>query len=259
MRLIACQFTPVWEDRAASFDRVRQLLDAAASPIPAGSMILLPEMFSTGFSMDVEKIAEPEPSPTPAERFLGSLAAQTRSWTLGGLVRRLPNGKGANELAVFDPFGQPAGRYRKIHTFSFAGESEHYESGRESLIFEAGGFNVCPFICYDLRFPERFRDAALHRGATLFPVLANWPTPRVEHWRTLLAARAIENQAFVAGVNRCGSDPKVDYPGQSRIVGPRGELLAEGGPAPAIVTCDISPDAVDSWRSEFPALRDAKR
>jgi predicted amidohydrolase len=116
---------------------------------------------------------------------------------------------------------------------------------------------ICPAVCYDLRFPELFRRG-LQQGAEMFVLGANWPSARQHHWRTLLIARAIENQAFVIGVNRCGSDPHLDYSGGSMALGPKGEILAELGDEERIESVEIDPEKLRSWRGEFPAWRDAR-
>ena len=116
---------------------------------------------------------------------------------------------------------------------------------------------VCPAICYDLRFPELFR-VGLDHGAAMFTVIANWPEARRDHWRALLVARAIENQAIVAGVNRTGRDPHLGYAGDSLVVGPRGEILLDGGSAEGVWSCVLDGGLVDGWRREFPAWRDRK-
>ncbi|HKG80277.1 MAG TPA: nitrilase-related carbon-nitrogen hydrolase, partial [Pyrinomonadaceae bacterium] len=116
-------------------------------------------------------------------------------------------------------------------------------------------FTVSPFICYDLRFPEIFR-AAVFQGAQLFVVIANWPASRVRHWITLLKARAIENQAYVMGVNRCGNDPKLSYSGHSMIIDPRGEVLADASEVEGVISAEIDAEALAQYRREFPFLND---
>ena len=153
MQLIACQHNIQWENREANFDAIRKLLSEYG--IKPGALIVLPEMFSSGFSMNVARVAEATPSLT--ESFLAEIAQEYESWTLGGLVYQLADGKGSNELSVFDPSGQRIGHYQKNHCFSYTGESDHYESGEDVLLFDWQGFKVCPVICYDLRFPELFR------------------------------------------------------------------------------------------------------
>jgi omega-amidase len=123
------------------------------------------------------------------------------------------------------------------------------------VLDRVGPFKIAPTICYDLRFPELYRHAVL-AGADLITVIASWPAPRIAHWRALLIARAIENQAFVVAVNRVGTDPDHEYGGESLIVSPQGEILAEAGPNTAVISADIDPRTTASWRTAFPALRD---
>ena len=253
MQLIACQHNIQWENREANFDAIRTLLSEYG--IKPGALIVLPEMFSSGFSMNVARVAEATPSLT--ESFLAEIAQEYESWTLGGLVYQLADGKGSNELSVFDPSGHRIGHYQKNHCFSYTGESDHYESGEDVLLFDWQGFKVCPFICYDLRFPELFRRS-VKAGADLFPVIANWPDSRVDHWVTLLKARAIENQAFTIGVNRVGKDPKFNYPGHSVIFDPHGTQLALAGISSCCISADIHPQTATEWREEFRALGDMK-
>lgn len=253
MKIFGCQLNIAWENKVANYDRVRRLLDEAH--VSAGSLVVLPEMFSTGFSMNVAAIREGAPSET--EAFLSSVARQYQAHVLGGLVRSDLNGFGRNEAAVFTPDGSLAARYCKMHPFSFGKETQHYVAGHEIATFQWQGFTVAPFICYDLRFPEIFR-VAVRRGAQLFVVIANWPLGRVKHWVTLLQARAIENQACVVGVNRTGNDPKLSYPGRSLIVDPRGEIIADCGSEEGVVAADVELETVTDWRKEFPALQDMR-
>ncbi|MBM3832653.1 MAG: carbon-nitrogen family hydrolase [Verrucomicrobia bacterium] len=251
MKIFCIQLDIIWENKTANYEKVRRLLDAAT--VPAGSLVLLPEMFSTGFSMNVAAIREDTPSQT--ETFLAEIARQHGAFVIGGLVTSGRDNRGRNEAVVIGPEGQRVVRYCKIHPFSFGGESQFYEAGGDIVTFNWHGFTVAPFICYDLRFPEIFR-AAVRRGANLFTVIANWPTKRVQHWTTLLQARAIENQACVIGVNRTGNDPKLAYPGRSLIIDPRGEVLADGRDKEGAVSADADLNQVLSWRDEFPALQD---
>ncbi|MEC7906742.1 MAG: nitrilase-related carbon-nitrogen hydrolase [Verrucomicrobiota bacterium] len=253
MQLIACQYDIQWEDREANFNAIRQLLSSIQ--IRARALIIFPEMFSSGFSMNVDRIAESTPS--QAEAFLKELAETYQAWVLGGLVFKHSDGLGSNELSVFNPEGQLIGHYQKNHCFSYTAESDYYENGEDILLFEWGGFIVCPSICYDLRFPELYRRG-VKAGANLFPVIANWPDSRAKHWTTLLEARAIENQAFVVGVNRTGKDRKWTYPGLLVVYGPKGEEVAIAGDQPSCLIADIDPDIAKKWRDEFRALGDMK-
>jgi predicted amidohydrolase len=251
MKVYGCQFDIAWEDKAANFERVLALL-ATARP-EAGSLVALPEMFSTGFSMRVPEIAETERQETAA--FLSSLARAYQVFVIGGLVTQNEGGRGRNEAAVFSPGGQEIARYHKMHPFSFGGETRYYESGERPILFSWDDFTVAPFICYDLRFPEVFRTA-VRGGAELMVVIANWPQPRESHWTTLLRARAIENQAYVIGVNRCGHDPKLTYSGRTMIVDPRGEALADAGSQETVLSADLNLSSLQEYRRQFPALQD---
>ena len=253
MKLILVQPDVVWEDREANFSHVRQLL-AGARPAPR-SLIILPEMFAVGFTMNVANVAEEHGGPT--EQYLRELASNYDSFVVGGVVSRASSRKGLNEALVAGPGGEVIARYAKLHPFSYAGESEHYERGSEIVTFDWDGLMTAPFICYDLRFPEIYRIAT-QRGAGLLVTIANFPASRVHHWRSLLIARAIENEAFVVGVNRSGADPNVEYPGGSLVVDPRGDILAEAGAGEEVLKAEISVAEIESYREAFPVLRDIR-
>jgi predicted amidohydrolase len=140
-----------------------------------------------------------------------------------------------------------------MHPFKMAGEL--VVPGTEPVVVECGEFKLAPAVCYDLRFPELFR-AGVKRGANLFAVIANWPTARLDHWLTLLKARAIENQSYVIGVNRCGRDPNAEYPGRSQIISPRGEVLADAGGGEGVVRGELDLPELQAYRREFPVLQD---
>lgn len=253
MKIYCVQTDIVWEDKAANFARVEALLSATA---PArDSLVLLPEMFATGFSMNVKAIREPTKEET--WRFLRSTAERFGIFLLAGLVTPARDETGFNQALVFSPDGKELARYSKMQPFTAGGEGDHYEAGRETLLFPWQGFTVAPFICYDLRFPEHFRTAA-RRGAQLFAVIANWPVARIQHWVTLLQARAIENQAYVAGVNRVGIDPKLVYNGRSLIVSPRGDILADAGNGESVIHAEIELAELESYRRDLPFLRDMR-
>ncbi len=250
MRIHCCQHDVTWEDKAANHARVRDLVESAAPD--EGDVLLLPEMFATGFSMNVATITDTTTHET--ESFLAEIAQQYRITVLGGVVTASGT-RGRNECVVIGPEGNEVGRYAKMHPFTFAGENRHYVRGVGPIVVPAGPFAVSPFVCYDLRFPEVFRTAVI-RGASLFAVIANWPTARAEHWSSLLRARAIENQAYVAGVNRCGSDWRQEYAGGSVVFGPKGELVAEAGDGEEVISAELDFAALDAYRREFPALAD---
>jgi predicted amidohydrolase len=234
VRVALIETDTVWEDPAANRARLREIL-------PDADVAVLPELAFTGFTMD------PQPDPD-AEPYLIDLARERGQAILAGYV-----GAGRLNAAVaIDPAGAVLARYAKLHPLSYADEHRHYRRGDDLPVFVLGGARAAMLICYDLRFPEAFREAAL-KGAEIFFVIANWPARRVKHWFTLLRARAIENQAFVVGVNRVGADPRESYVSSSLVAGPHGDVLHEG---PGVVELDLS--VVREWRREFPALDDVR-
>ena len=252
MEIIVLQTDIAWEDRDTNFARVNAMLGTVR--IPAGALLILPELFSVGFTPNVDRCAD---SARESELFLADIARRFDCCVLGGVARKTGSAAAANEAVAFNPDGRPLLRYRKLHPFSLAGEGQHYPAGEMVAAFEWGGFTIAPFICYDLRFPEAFR-AAVELGASFFLVIANWPAQRIHHWTTLLKARAIENQAFVAGVNRVGEDPSHSDPGKSLIVNPPGEVLAEAGATACLLRASCDPRVAEDWRLAFPVLRDRR-
>lgn len=246
------QFDPVWEDRAANHVRVRELVAQAAPQ--AGSLVILPEMFSTGFSMNLAATAEPEGGTT--ECFLQELAARYQCCVIGGVVTRDGIGKGMNQALAVAPDGALLARYTKQHPFSLGGEDQVHAAGDDVCVFTWQGLKIAPLICYDLRFPEVAR-AAVRAGAEVLVYIAAWPRARTQHWITLLQARAIENQAYVVGVNRCGADPHLSYDGRSLVADPYGVILADAATRTHVVTTHLDAEIVRGWRAEFPALKDA--
>jgi predicted amidohydrolase len=253
MQVIGCQLDMKWEDKPANFDLVRRMVEAVPRKTP--SLVVLPEMFATGFSMRVGEIAEAAGGPTDA--FVGELARERGAYVVAGIVGQEPDGRGRNESVVYDPSGRRVACYTKINPFSFGGETKHYISGSEVTIVDVEGWRMAPLVCYDLRFPEIFRRAA-QRGADLMVVIANWPVVRIGHWTALLAARAIENQAYVVGINRTGRDPFHEYSGRSAIYDPHGRAIAELGDEAGIVTAELDLAGLRAYRKKFPALADLR-
>jgi omega-amidase len=252
MKVYGCQLNIVWEDKSANFGRVRSLLGKRR--ISPKSLIILPEMFATGFTMNAADIAEPIDGPTTG--FLRELATHSRSYVLGGFARQAGQ-KIFNEAVCFSPSGGCIARYAKLHPFSPGGESDHYSAGDKITVFRCANLNIAVFICYDLRFPEAFR-AAVSQGAEVIVVIANWPRRRHSHWTALLQARAIENQAYVIGVNRCGRDPKLEYAGGSVVFDPHGRKLAQSGSRESLVSAKLEARLPSEWRQEFPVLKDIR-
>ncbi len=243
------QMESCWEDKQAAFTKLRALL-AAAPPTP-GSLLVLPEMFATGFSTRLEATLEPVEGPTTA--FLLELAATWDCAVVGGVVVPGPDGRGSNQALAVAPDGHILARYTKMHPFAFGGETAVHAPGTSAVLFEWGGLLIAPLICYDLRFPETAR-AAVALGAEVLLFLAAWPARRQQHWLTLLQARAIENQAYVIGVNLCGQDPQFSYPGRTLVVDPHGVIIADAGGRETVLTSRLEPAVVGDWRAQFPAL-----
>ena len=254
MHVVAVQFDITWEDRAANHARVMSILER--EPPPRESLVVLPEMFASGFSMNVAKTAQDETRAD--ERFVAEVCRRFGAWCVVGVVRRGASpGTGRNEAVVFDPAGQLVARYCKMHPFSLAGEHRCCEAGGEIVTFDCQGFSAAPVICYDLRFSELFR-LATRRGANLFLVIANWPDARAEQRLILLRARAIENQAYVVGVNRVGNDPSHHYAGQSVVINPQGEVIARADDGEQLLHADLDLDALNDYRAAFPWQHDMR-
>lgn len=243
------QMEACWEDKAAAFAKVRALV-AAAPPVP-GSLLVLPEMFATGFSTRLEATRESVDGPTTL--FLRELARAWDCAVVGGLVVPGPDGRGCNQALAVAPDGRELARYTKMHPFAFGGEAAVHAPGAAPALLEWGGLRLAPLICYDLRFPEVARGAVA-RGADVLLFLAAWPARRQQHWITLLQARAIENQAYVIGVNFCGQDPQFSYPGRSLVVDPHGVVIADAGSRETVLVSQLEPGVVHEWRAQFPAL-----
>ncbi len=253
MRVHAVQLDCVWESPAENQDRTRRLLAAAA--VPPGGLIVLPEMFLTGFSLRTELTAQDEGG--GQEVYMADLAQRFGCALLGGVVvRDASGGRPRNEALAFAPDGRLLARYTKRFPFSLGGESAAHAAGDKAVAFDFGGLRMAPLVCYDLRFPEVAREAAAC-GAEMLVCIASWPVARVEHWLTLLRARAIENQAWVVGVNRCGRDPNFKYPGRSVVVDPQGVIIADASDREQVLSAFCDPEVARNWRRDFPALRDA--
>lgn len=254
MNVIALQYDIAWEDKPANFAKIRKLLSEIG---PAkGSLVALPEMFATGFSMKADTIAEEYGGPT--EQFLADTAREFGVGLLAGAAMRGRDGRARNKALVFSPAGELLVFYAKMQPFTPGGEPEHYQAGQKPVAFRWEDCMVSPFICYDLRFPEVFRAAAAAHRPELFVLIANWPEKRIQHWVRLLQARAIENQAYVVGVNRLGSDPYYTYPGRSLVIDPQGEILADAGGREGCIRAQLDLAALRKYREGLPFLDDMK-
>jgi predicted amidohydrolase len=251
MKVTGVQLDIAWEDPEANFRRGEELAREAAE---AGSaLVVFPEMFATGFSMNAHLVAG---FAEETREFLSRLARELGVHILGGFAEPA-DPRPANACSLHDPSGEEILHYRKIHPFTLAGEAEAFVAGGAVNTAEVQGVRVTPLICYDLRFPEPFRSAAT--STDLFCVLANWPHPRRHHWSLLLQARAVENQAYVLGVNRSGSGDGHHYTGDSALLDPMGTVLdqAEAG-AEVLVQGHVDPAEVRRVRDHFRFLEDRR-
>lgn len=259
MRAHLVQLDITWEDRQANFQAVDRLL--ARADIQEGDLVVLPELFDSGFSLNTAATTDRDGA---TATYLKDLAEDLGATVQGGRTVRActqTECMATNRMTAFTPDGTLLADYAKVHPFSFGREGEAFEGGStvDTYTWRSGDQTavVCPAVCYDLRFPELFRLAFL-AGAEVFALGANWPDARQHHWRALLIARAIENQAIVLGVNRTGPDPHLNYVGGTIAVGPTGDVLGELGPEEAVLSVDIDLSAVRNWRKTFPARQDIK-
>jgi len=252
VKAIAIQFDIAWENKPANFATVRRLLGLATPE--EDSLVVLPEMFATGFSMNTAAIAETAGGET--EQFLAATAKEFGVCLVAGAAMRGRDGHVRNKALVFSPEGGLLAFYAKMRPFTPGGEHEHFTAGERPVVFRWGECSVAPFICYDLRFPELFREVAASHRPELFVVIANFPAKRIAHWRILLQARAIENQAYVVGVNRIGHDPFNDHNGQSLIVDSLGEVLADAGEGEGFIRAEVDLPNLRKYRGGLPFLDD---
>lgn len=251
MKVAAIQHDIFWEEPERTRDHVAPMIaDAAAQ---GARLISLTEMFATGFSMRPERVGEPEGG--PSEQFLIDQAAEHGAVLIGSVAQRGADGQYRNNAIVAAPDGR-VWRYAKIHPFTYAGEHEHYAAGDRFLTVDLEGLRVSVFVCYDLRFADEFWARA--RDTDLYVVPANWPATRVQHWRALLRARAIENQAYVLGVNRVGRARTLEHDGSSAIIDPLGTVLAESIGSEQVLVADVDPAEVTRVRTELPFLQDRR-
>ena len=256
VRVAVIQHDIVWHDRTANFDHLTPMVVGAVAS--GARVVLLTETFSTGFSFDTPGIAESEGG--PSSQFLREMASTHGVWVGGSCPEIAPDvppddQRSSNVFVLVAPDGTEH-RYRKIHPFSHADEERYVRAGTEFVTVDIDGLRCSLFVCYDLRFADEFWALA-HQSDAYF-VVANWPAKRRLHWSTLLRARAIENQAYVVGVNRVGSGGGLDYSGDSAIIDPLGEVLATGAGGETILLADLDPAHVATTRNHFRFLQDRR-
>ena len=251
MKVYLLQFSPVWEDKEKNLEKDKKWVESNR-PSP-NSLLVLPETFATGFSLSLDNTLAGEPHQT--ESFLKNLSLEFGIWVMGGMIipAKDSSNKGKNSVVLFNQKGAKVGSYEKIHLFNPAGEEKVHVPGNQVEVFKIKGMKICPVICYDLRFPEIFREGTKN-GAEVFVVHACWPSKRMNHWRVLLQARAIENQAYVIGVSRTGEEPGTKYEGGSMVVDPQGNILLEFGNETICQEVVLEKKLVEQWRASFSAL-----
>jgi omega-amidase len=251
-RISIVQQDLAWRDPDANRARFAQVLAPLAGQT---DLVVLPEMFTTGFTMKPEEYSEAANGPTRAW-----LLEQARALdaAVGGSVAVNDDGRFYNRFMIALP-GGPTYWYDKRHLFRMSGEHRHYSAGDHAFIIEWRGARLCPLVCYDLRFPVwSRRRPGLDYDVVIYA--ANWPSPRAYAWSTLLRARAIENVAYCVGVNRTGPDGAGNaHPGASAVLDFLGQPLLELGADPLAATVAIDLDAMREWRDKFPAHLDADR
>jgi omega-amidase len=251
MRLALAQLDIVFEDKFVNKEAALQFIKHAASE--KIDIILFPEMTLTGFSMNTSLIGE---SHNETLEFFKEISSTFNIIIGFGYVEGSSNSNSKNKYSVVAPHQGELVNYSKIHLFSFASENEFYEGGNELNFLNIFDFTICPLICYDLRFPEIFQIAS--KTANLITVAANWPIERREHWITLLRARAIENQCFIAGINRVGEGNGLSYSGDSMIIDPLGNIISNLYMEEGLVIADICPNDVTTVRESFRLKDDRK-
>ena len=247
MKLTILQRDIVWADPA---ENVRRAEDAI-NRNPGADLYVLPEMFSTGFCTQPEGIAEPVENQTVS--WMKAKASQTGA-AIAGSIAVHEDGKYYNRFHFVTPDGNIT-TYDKKHLFTFGGEHKRFTAGSERVIVTYKGFRILLEICYDLRFPVWSRTKGDY---DMIIYVASWPTPRVEAWKALLTARAIENQCYVVGVNRVGEDPGNNYCGGSRVIDPYGQIMAECEDGKEMeATAKVDMEVLEAFRAKFPVLDDA--
>ena len=241
------QFDIVWEDKNANLKK----LESFIQDVPSGSdIVLLPEMFTTGFSMNSGKLAEAMTGKSVS--WMKAMARSLDKVIAGSLIIHDDN-KYRNRFLWVEPDGN-IHYYDKKHSFNPGGEGEFYTNGNERKIFDYNGWKIFPSICYDLRFPTWLKN---NLGYDILINVASWPMIRSGHWKTFLRSRAIENQSYVAGINRIGIDGRdITYSGDSGIYDYNGDLLAGLGNIEGIITASFSKTKQEEYRNKYPFLED---
>jgi len=250
MKLALIQYNPEWENKEANKKKILSMI----KDIEGVDLFIFPEMTLTGFTMKSREMSETIQG--DSYRFFSSITREKSSNIFAGIIERR-NNRNYNTLIHIKPDGNFLKLYRKVHPFSYSDENKYYFGGSKPAITKIKKWNVGLSICYDLRFPELYRKYGKKR-THLIVNIANWPDTRMEHWRILLKARAIENQCYVAGVNRVGKDPKLNYIGFSSVFDPMGKEIVAVENDEKVIIVDIDKNYVNEVRDKFPFLDDIK-
>jgi len=245
-----------WEDIEANLAMFEEKIWQISGT--ATDVIILPEMFTTGFTNPTNKLAEHMNMRTT--KWMKQMADQTGALLLGSFITTVHD-RYYNRLLWMEPGGNYK-TYDKRHLFRMANEHKHYAQGESLLVSTWKGWRICPLVCYDLRFPvwsrNRWDATSQKLNYDLLVYVANWPTARIDAWNTLLKARAIENLSYVVGVNRVGMDGNgIEYNGSSAIISPKGEAIVTIESMEDVRTLDISANSLHAFRDRFPAYYDA--
>lgn len=251
MKFGLIQYSPVWENPEENILIIEELIKSSNSKF---DLLIFPEMTLTGFTMKTEKFAE-EIDGIGTKYFM-HLAQRLKTDIFAGVIERDGNSI-YNSLVHFDFQGLIRARYRKMHPYSKAKEDQYYNAGEEIVVTKLNQIRFGLSVCYDLRFPELYRLYSKEKIDILIDI-ANWPVPRIEHWKTLLKARAIENQCFMVGVNRVGKDPDNQYNGCSAVYDPMGNEIVMVNDSQMIIEAVIDTEMVNTVRNTLPFLQDIK-
>lgn len=248
----AIQFNIMQGDVDANLDYVREALARVAES--GASLVVLPEMWTTGF--EYRKLHELATRTGEVLEELCELSQRYRMVIVGSQPEKADDGRVFNTAHVVDN-GKIVASYRKLHLFSLLGEDRAFKAGDSVCMADTSIGKIGVIICYDLRFPELSRKLALD-GARIICVPAQWPKPRQEHWRTLLRARAIENQLYIVSCNACGIIGKLDFFGMSMLIDPKGEVMDDAGDGEVEVVAPIDWTLMDDWRRKIPCFQDRR-
>lgn len=245
------QYSPVWEEPELTIQKIDKLLDSYN--LKDIDLLVFPEMSLTGFTSESQKFAEELDG--VSFRYFMELSRSTKTEIFAGLIEHYDK-EIFNSLIHFDSKGLIRVRYRKIHSFSLAGENKNFSSGDTPVTTKIEKITFGLSICYDLRFPELYRYYGKSKVDVLINI-ANWPVDRIEHWDKLLQTRAIENLSYMIGVNRVGNDPALTYTGHSSVIDPMGNVINCSDKEKVLIT-EIDLDKVKETRTKLPFLNDIK-